>query len=164
VLAQIERARAGSGERKADGVSIFSYASPRAADPAATVPALGSPPASDRLDFLVAGLAGTPGAFGRPAPVPPMPWIEHPSRGFVAGTVVNASGMPLEGVRLRLVRRRLFGGSTHLVSDANGWFGTGNLKPGRYRIEIEGATDRQDRGRVELEVMPGRVARARLVR
>jgi len=189
VLAQIDRVRAGRGRNRADGVSIFSYfqpsappavpgapataaASARAAGTTAGTPATTAaplpvvapaPPARpERLDFLVNGIAPAQGAFDRPAAVPPMPWLDRPNRGSVAGTVTDASGASLEGVAVRIVRRRLFGGTKRTATDANGWFGLTGLKPGRYRVEIARAA--AGTPHAEIEVKAGDVARAALRR
>lgn len=161
VLAQIARAREGRRRATADGVSIFSYASPRASasTPAATTPAA---PAPDRLDFLASGNGGAPGAFTSPVPVPVMPWIEQPRRGFLAGRVMTASGGSVEGATVRITRRRLFGGTRRVMSDACGWFGTGDLKPGRYRVQVEDGRGRTVGQAVDVEVSAGRVSRANL--
>jgi len=188
VLAQIARVRSGRGRRMADGVSIYSYASPSAAPTppapapapqpggaragapqlsgapsgAAPAPALQAQPDPARLDFLVNGVSPARGAFAGPAPVPPMPWLDRPTRGYLAGIVTDAAGTPLEGVPVRVVRRRLFGGTKRTVSDANGWFGLTDLKPGRYRLEIEGRHE-ADVPPTEILVETGQVARAALV-
>ncbi len=174
VLAQIGRVRDGRGRDRADGVSIFSYFQPSAPPapatpaPAGTAPPLPvvapPPPRPERLDFLVNGIAPTHGAFERPAAVPPMPWLERPTRGYVAGTVTDAAGAGLEGVTVRIVRRRLFGGTKRTTTDANGWFGMTGLKPGRYRVEIERAAGETSAARAEIEVKAGQVARAALRR
>jgi len=131
---------------------------------ATPLPVVAPPPRPERLDFLVTGVVPAPGAFRRPAPVPSMPWIERPTRGYVAGSVADRSGPGLEGVRVRVSRRRLFGGTRRTVTDANGWFGMTNLKPGRYRVELEGPEGRAAGGRVEIEVKAGQVSRAALTR
>ena len=91
-----------------------------------------------------------------------MPWLDRPTRGYLAGTVTDAAGTPLEGVPIRVVRRRLFGGTKRLTSDANGWFGLTDLKPGRYRVEVEGRRE-TELPPTEVLVEPGQVARAALV-
>ncbi len=156
VLAQIERARSGRGRRIADGVSLFSYFVPSAALSSTPVEA---PPPPERLDFLTRGTSQRPAAFAGPAAVPAMPWIDRPERGYVAGTVTTPAGDPVEGVTIRISRRRLFGGTRRAVTDANGWFGTTGLKPGRYAVRVDGDRDWP----VEVRVAAGRVSRATLV-
>ena len=180
VLAQISRARAGRGREKADGVSVFSYFQPSAPPPpaerapvtpgtqqptvtAAPLPVVAPPPPRpERLDFLTKGVESVPGAFARPAAVPSRPWLERPTRGYLAGTLTDDAGVPVEGSTVRIVRRRLFGGTKRAVTDANGWFGAAGLKPGRYRVEVEGRGTRTPTGRVEVEIKAGQVSRAAL--
>jgi len=163
VLAQIGRARARRGRQAADGISIFSYFSPSALEtrPASPAPGPDALPSRERLDFLVHGVARTPGAFERPAAVPPMPWLERPGKGCLAGSVVSRSGAGIEGVRIRVARRGLLGRTRWALTDANGWFGMTNLEPGRWRVEIDGARGRRP-VRVDVEIAAGRVGRARM--
>jgi len=170
VVAQIARARAAAGRARADGVSIFSYFVPSAgpAQPA-TAPAQAavgkreaevSPPPA-RLDFLVNGLPPAAGPFAQLASVPSMRWLDEPNRGSLAGTVTR-SGAGVEGVRVRITRRRLFGGTKQVVTDANGWFGAMGLKPGRYRVQVDDSgTDANPRFE-DVEILPGRVSRVAL--
>ncbi len=166
VLAQISRAREAAGRSRVDGVSIYSYFTPSAAPTAPLARTGGAKreadvlPSPGRLDFLVDGIAPASGPFAQSAPVPPMPWLERPNRGYLAGMLTMPSGIGLERVRVRIVRRRLFGGTTRVQTDANGWFGASGLKPGRYLVQIEGETSTSTRQ--EIEVVAGRVSRVAL--
>ena len=165
-LAQIGRARAGVDGHHVIGVSFFSYAVPTR--PRETPPgAEPQPPAipvtgSDRLAFLADGVDGVPGAFARPAPVPAMPWIDQPERGWLAGTLAATSAGDNDDVVVRVKRKRLwpFGGTTRVRTDGNGYFGLANVKPGRYDVsaDVRGA----HAGKVEVRVEAGKVARVNL--
>jgi uncharacterized lipoprotein YddW (UPF0748 family) len=169
VLAQVARVRTPEGKARADGLSLFSYYQPSA--PPAGVPAGARPPLSapasppaapDRLDYLVHGSASAPAAFTGPAPVPPMPWIERPMQGFIAGTVVDAGGAGMEGRTVRIRRTGWFRRTLRTTSDANGWFGMTRLSPGKYRVQLEDAGGGALPERVEVVVTAGGVARAAL--
>lgn len=158
-LAQIARARAADDGRVA-GVSFFSYAVPTlpvAVKPGTDLPAL-PVSGSDRLAFLAEGIPGTAGAFTRPAPVPAMPWIERPDRGWLAGTVAATAEGENDSVEVTIVRRRYwpFGNTTRVRTDGNGYFGLARLKPGRYEVSVGSAGRRQ---RFELDVQAGRISR-----
>jgi hypothetical protein len=167
--------RAPQGKARADGVSFFSYYQPSmappapaggaapAVDPGSTPPPKAPPPPAaspERLDFLVRGAGGVPAAFSAPAPVPPMPWIERPDRGFIAGTVVDASGAAIEGRTVRIRRGGWFRRTRKATTDADGWFGMTRLTPGRYTVRLEDARGTALPDRVEVIVIAGSVARA----
>lgn len=165
-LAQVARVRAPEGPHRAHGVSLFSYAAPVAAPPRPDAPAeppsLSVTPASTpaRLAFLAEGADGAPGPFAAPAPVPAMPWIDAPVEGMLAGTLTG----PREAVDGRVIAFKRTGGfswfrrPTKLPADGNGFFGTARLRPGRYKVWVDG----QRGGRVEAQVEAGRVARVAL--
>jgi hypothetical protein len=178
VLAQIARVRSPQGRHRADGVSFFSYYQPSMAPPApagaaapavvpgSTPPAQAPPPpaaAPDRLDYLVRGAGGSPAAFAGPAVVPPMPWIERPTHGFMAGTVVDGSGAALEGRTVRIRRTGWFRRTRKTASDGNGWFGMTKLTPGTYTVRVEDERGRPLPERAEVMVTAGGVARAAIV-
>lgn len=158
-LAQIARARA-EDDGRVVGVSFFSYAVPtlpnavKAGTDLPVVPVSGS----DRLAFLAEGTPEGPGAFRHPAPVPAMPWIERPNRGWLAGAVASSTRGGNDGVEVTIVRRRYwpFGNTTRVRTDGNGYFGVARLKPGRYEVSIEAGEGRQ---RFELDVHAGRISR-----
>lgn len=159
-LAQIARARTAASGRVI-GVSFFSYAVPM--PPAARENGVNPPadiPASERLAFLADGADGLPGAFPHPAPVPPMPWIERPEHGWLAGTVAGTTRAPSDGIVVRITRKRLwpFGNTSRVRTDGNGFFGLAKVKPGRYTVAT------QDHGGAwrsqEVRVAGGRVTRA----
>jgi len=154
IQAQLNRVREPIGADRTDGVSFFSYASMCAAtrqDPSAPP----APPAADRFDFLSQG-GNAP--FAQPAPVPPMPWIDSPATGWIAGTAVGQDGTGIDAARIELRRagwwpfRRTF----RTVTDGNGWFGYAGVAPGRYQIRLPGSTP------TAVEVAAGIVTRVEL--
>ena len=165
ILDQISRVRRPDGGHHADGVSFFSYASPQqppdgATDSASTAvaPAGGG---ADRLAFLAEGNGQTPPAFARPAPVPAMPWIDRPQVGWIAG-IVHGPASPADTVRVRIKRTgfALFRRATLVETDGNGYYGLTNVKPGRYRVWLDG--NDADGSSVEVVVEAGKVTRADL--
>jgi uncharacterized lipoprotein YddW (UPF0748 family) len=160
VLAQVARVRATEGRARADGLSIFSYYQPGSTPPPQAPPSPVAAP--DRLDYFVRGAGSSPAAFTGPAPVPPMPWIERPTHGFVAGTVSDASGAAVQGCTIRIRRTGWFSRTRKTTSDANGWFGMTRLAPGKYSVGLEDAQGRALPARVEVVVSAGNVARVAL--
>lgn len=158
-LAQIARARTAENGR-VTGVSFFSYAVPRPAVPQQDgLKASAIVPATERMAFLADGADGRPGAFPRPAPVPPMPWIERPEHGWLAGTVTGTTRAAGDGIAVRITRKRLwpFGNTSHVRTDGNGFYGLAKIEPGRYTVAI-----RNDAGgwrTQQVQVSAGRVAR-----
>lgn len=152
VLAQIARVRASAGRRRADGVSLYSYFRPsllpQTADPER--PPANVKAAPDRFGFLVDGAGEAAPPFLAEAPLPSLPWVERPTRGFLAGTAVDGATV---GVR----RHGWFRRTRSLTADGNGWFGMTRLKAGKYRVRLEhsGRTET-----VTVEVRAGEVARA----
>lgn len=159
-LAQVARARTDENGRVA-GVSFFSYAVPR--QPAVVKPGTDLPAVPvtgrDRLAFLADGTETADAAFPLPAPVPVMPWIVSPKRGWIAGVVTAPTPTGADGAVVKVTRRRFwpFGNTTRVVADGNGYFGLAKVKPGRYAVSL----DRPERSSVEFEVRvePGKVAR-----
>jgi uncharacterized lipoprotein YddW (UPF0748 family) len=153
-LLQVARSRRVDGGARADGVSFFSYAVPTAVQDGETTHA--------GLAFLAQGTANAAPAFARPAAVPPMPWLEHPERGWIAGTVTAGTRAETDGVTVKLRRTgfRLFRRTRSVETDGNGHFALSNLKPGRYRVWMAGVK----RAPVMVEVAAGAVARADLMR
>ena len=177
VLAQVARVRAADGRRRADGMSFFSYYQPSMAPvpppgavtpfvtPGSTPPPQAPPPptaAQDRLDYLLRGAGHAAPAFTGPASVPPMPWIEQPTHGLVAGIVLGANGATLEGRTVRVRRTGWFRRTRRTTTDANGWFGMTQLAPGVYSVRLEDPAGRPLPVRAEVAIAAGRVARARL--
>ncbi len=151
-LAQIERVRRPEGKGRASGVSFFSYASPR------STPAAGA----DKIAFLAEGAAGRPAAFARPAPVPPMPWIDRPARGWIAGTVKASapSGMDTVVVKIKRAGFRPFSRARRVSTDGSGCFGLTNVKPGTYRVWLDRQGGPTKKARVA--VTAGKVAKVEL--
>jgi uncharacterized lipoprotein YddW (UPF0748 family) len=177
VLAQVSRVRAAEGRARADGMSFFSYYQPStgppvppgapaaAVQPGSTPPPQAPPPpaaAPERLDYLIRGAGAAPAVFTAPAPVPPMPWIERPTHGFIAGSVSDAAGATLERRTVRIRRTGWFRRTRKTTSDANGWFGMTKVAPGRNRVQLEDARGKATRERVTIVVTPGAVARVAL--
>ena len=152
-LAQITRVRAADGRHRVDGVSFFSYFAPqqRSSDPEKLAGV--AEPGGNRLAFLTT-------AFPVPAPVPAMPWIEKPTTGWIAGTVKAATPEQADGVVVKTERAgfALFRRVRKVETDGNGYFGLTNVKPGRYRVWIDGGR------RAEVIVQAGTVSRADLER
>ena len=89
-----------------------------------------------------------------------MPWIDAPVEGMLAGTLTG----PREAIDGRVVAFKRAGGfswfrrSTKLTADGNGFFGAARLRPGRYKVWVDGPRG----GRIEAQVEAGRVARVAL--
>lgn len=165
-IAQVARVRAPEGPHRAQGVSFFSYAVPVTAPPAGAAPAeppsLAVTPATSpaRLAFLVEGTGEGPGPFATAATVPPMPWIARPATGMLAGTIAGPREA-VDGRRVSLKRTGAFAWfrrQATIAADGNGFFGLTALRPGRYRVWVEG----QPGGRETVRVERGRVARVAL--
>ena len=141
---------------------------PPAAAPAAAAAenAVAAPPlpqaAPDRLDFLVRGAGNAPGALARPAGVPPMPWIDHPTHGFIAGTVSDPNGAGIEGRTIHVRRTGWLRRTRRTTSDANGWFGMTGLAPGKYTVRLGDARGNPLPVRVDVVVTAGAVTRVAL--
>jgi uncharacterized lipoprotein YddW (UPF0748 family) len=165
-LAQAERARQREGRHAAVGLSLFSYANLYGAPPAQAGQVAGTqnaPQAQDRLSFLSTELPAWPAnlqrapVFSKPAAIPPMDWIEKPTRGMAGGTIRDETGVASDGAEVRVRRRRfLFARTLRTESDGNGFFGFTNLKPGRYRAWWGDGAQRRD---ASFEVTAGNVAR-----
>ena len=151
-VAQVARVRRPEGRGRASGVSFFAYASPQAPPPAA----------ADRIAFLGQGVSGRPAPFARPSPVPAMPWIERPERGWIAGTVKGPGPAEVDTVLVKVKRTgfRPFSRARRVWTDGNGYFALTNVKPGTYRVRLDrpGAPSRT----VRVVVIAGRVGRADL--
>lgn len=159
-LAQVRRARVVDGGRVA-GVSFFSYAvpvQPPAVEPGTDLPAV-PVTVTGRLAFLAEGGDGAPAVFARPAPVPAMEWIATPEHGWIAGTVIGATGEEPDGAVVTIVRRRFwpFGNKMRVVADGNGYFGVAKVVPGRYAIALAAGDSRRT---IEVRVEPAKVSRA----
>ncbi len=165
-LAQVARVRKAEGRARADGVSFFSYAVPRVLPPATSGAAavLSQPPVPgpDRVAYLGEGIASLPPAFAHPAPVPAMPWIERPERGWIAGVVKAPTPGEADTVVVKVKRAgfRPFSRAKRVWTDGDGYFGLTNVKPGRYRVWIDrrGTPSRS----IRVEVAAGKVSRADL--
>ena len=142
------------------GVSFFSYAvpvQPAVVKPGSDLPAV-AVTGADRLAFLSEGTAGATAPFPRPAPVPRMPWIDTPERGWIAGAVDGGSPTEVDGATVTVRRKRFwpFSNTTRLRTDGNGYFGLAHVKPGRYEVEVQ----RDQRSwKATIQVEAGKVAR-----
>ena len=85
------------------------------------------------------GVEGRSGVFTSPAAVPALPWIDRPTRGFIAGLAKDREGMPLDGATVRIKRTGWFRRTARVTTDGNGWFGISQRSPGRYVIRLESA-------------------------
>jgi hypothetical protein len=173
VLAQISRVRQPShGGIRAAGMSLYSYGgmfrvaqppsavsgAPRVAQPPSAVQ--GAPPAPrpevpplERTSFL--STSGAP--FASEASIPPLKWIDSPTRGGISGTLKRSDGTPIDGGAVRVRRSSWFASTQRVTADGNGNFGLANLKPGTYRVQSG------DKGKPsKVTVTPGGVARADL--
>jgi uncharacterized lipoprotein YddW (UPF0748 family) len=167
LLAQIARVREADGEHRLAGVSFFSYAAPvlRPDPPASTTANPPSsvapePPPGDRYAFLSDGAPGASAAFTAPVPLPPMPWIDRPSTGWIAGVVSAGSREAVDDIDVQIRRTGLFKKTLRVRTDANGFFAMTNVAPGKYRVRVEGGGLRKTSSTVA--VVAGRVSRADL--
>ncbi len=163
-LAQLARVRRSEGKHLADGVSFFSYANPSAAAPseqAAVAAAVPAPSGSQRLSYLAGGTSAHPPAFPDRVPPPPMPWIDRPAEGWVAGTVAGSDGRGLDGAKVQMRKSGWwpFRKTYRTQTDGNGWFGFAALKPGSYEVR---GVERAGTNRQEIQVEAGEVSRVEL--
>jgi hypothetical protein len=77
--------------------------------------------------------------FSAPVPVPPMEWKESPVSGIFQGTVVDATGKPVDGCSVRI--RELGAG---IRADGSGWYCFTDVPSGTYTLEAS----RPDHGRI----------------
>jgi hypothetical protein len=154
ILAQLGRVREPIGGDRIDGMSFFSCASMYAA-PQQDSSTSAAPPAADRFDFLS---QGENAPFARMAPVPPMPWIDTPVAGWIAGTAIGPDGKGIDGAGVEMRRAGWwpFRRALHTVTDGNGWFGFADVAPGRYQVRLPGSAP------ALAEVEAGRVKRVEL--
>lgn len=165
VLAQLARARAPEGKWRADGTSIFSYFRPAAVSLAANPEAAPAAEIADpaRLDFLINGAGASAPAYAGPVAPPPVPWLDRPATGWLAGTMADEAGSVVEGATIRIRRAGLFRRTLRVTSDGNGWFGRTQLKPGTYRVSVEAPPGQPAAVRTaRVEIRAGTVARVAL--
>lgn len=169
-LKQVRRVRRAEGSHRAEGLAFFSYANPFPAPPSRDASPSANPQREpkpvdpeERVAFFSLGATPQAPAFPQPAAIPKMDWLEQPTRGWLAGTVRDASGNPADGARVRVRRTGWspFRRTLHAVADGNGFFGLTNLRPGRYRVWREVAPGRVSETTVEVNA--GRVTRVELV-
>src|SRR6185437_6412365 len=102
------------------------------------------------------------GLWTTDVPVPPLPWIAHPTLGHLTGFAFDDDLTPMDQATVTLRRRRDAQHNRHVagewstVVDGNGFYGFPNIKPGSYDVRI----DWHGRHFVESDVIvkPGRVA------
>lgn len=96
------------------------------------------------------------------AAVPAMPWIEHPERGWIAGTLAAGAGSDNDDVVVKVKRKRFwpFGRTTRVRTDGDGYFGLANVKPGRHEVSVDARGKRA--AKVEVRAEAGKVTRVNL--
>lgn len=158
-IAQMERARRTEGQIVAEGLALYSYATPvtAAADSRARRPSV-APATRDLLEYLVQGPGSAPGPFRNPVPIPIMDWVEYPQTGSLAGVVRGSDGKPVDGaaVVLRVAGWSPFRETQCTTSDGTGYFGFANLAPGPYEVQLEEGAPNQT---ITAHVQVARVSR-----
>lgn len=81
----------------------------------------------------------TPPVFASPATVPEMTWKTQPTTGHLKGTLKAGDGTPLDRVWVELHDAATKAFLAARSTDASGWFGFVDLKPGRYDVTLGGA-------------------------
>jgi hypothetical protein len=166
LLSQISRVRQPDGDDRLAGVAFFSYAVP--ALPPVPTAENGAPltsravpePGVDRLAFLADGVPPVSPAFERFVPLPRMPWIDTPTRGWISGVVRASSPALVDDVAISIRRTGWFHPTATVRTDGNGFFGLTDVAPGRYQVRVEG--NGVPRTTAKVQVVAGRVARADL--
>ncbi len=163
VLAQIARVRQESHRQRVEGICFFSYTSLyRTPAAAANGPVLAAPRVAiepqERVGFLVSGAASWPGPFAAATSRPPMPWIDAPRSAYISGVARKADGSALDGGTIRVRQTGLFARTRRVTTDGNGYFGLTNLKPGKYRLQVEARGSQRQGTTTTVELAPGRVA------
>ena len=158
-IAQMERVRRTEGQIVAEGLALYSYATPvaTAAHSSTRGPSVAST-TRDLLEYLVQGPGSAPGPFRNPVPIPTMDWVEYPQTGSLAGVVRDSDGKPVDGAAVVLLVAG-WGRSREMqctTSDGTGYFGFANLAPGAYEVRLEKAAPTQA---VRVDVQLARVAR-----
>jgi hypothetical protein len=133
VLAQLQRARA----LHPLGVALYSYAVPTSdlADPPSDGDVM---PARDEVATQLRFV------FPRPAPVPDLAWLSHPTLG---GLLVEAQGQ--DGARVTLSNGA--GVQRTWRTDGTGVAGSFDLPPGRYSVSLGASV-------LQVDVRPGAVS------
>lgn len=159
-LDQLDRVRRAEGKHRVEGVSFFSYASPSGVrSEAATTAATPQSPAPERLTYLANGTSTRRPAFPDRVRPPSMQWIEHPTQGWVAGTVAGQEGKEVDGARIEMRKAGWwpFRKTYRTRTDGNGWFGFATLKPGRYEVRLVQSPGKPTSQKTE--VFAGKVSR-----
>lgn len=113
------------------GWTGYSYANPSATATASTDPAVKAAE-RDRLEEAL-----TAELFADPADVPEMTWKTEPTRGHLAGTIVDRDGTPLDQITVEVRALRRGQETTTTRTDGSGWFGAVDLAPGRYLVRVD---------------------------
>ncbi|HEX2954608.1 MAG TPA: family 10 glycosylhydrolase [Bacillota bacterium] len=81
--------------------------------------------------------------FPTPVPVPDMPWKSKPTKGYLMGTVTDPSGKIYDHYKITVVaidpvtlKPNAANASYEVYTDGNGWFGSAELLPGKYRVSL----------------------------
>jgi len=78
--------------------------------------------------------AAIAGVFDRSATVPALPWKDTPTRGHLAGTLVQRPPcLDLDGLAVQLSGPQ----ARSLSADGSGWFGAVDLPPGDYLLSVD---------------------------
>ena len=86
-----------------------------------------------------------------------MPWVETPTRGSILGVLRSSEQARVDGANIRIKRAGWwpFRRSQTVISDGNGYFGSAQLKAGKYSLSTEGKSSRST-----AEVRAGQVTRS----
>jgi hypothetical protein len=161
-IAQMERVRQTENQLAAEGLALYSYATPAAAAAQSRASApIAAPATHDLLEYLVRGPGSAPGPFRNAVPIPIMDWVESPQKGSLAGIARGQDGKPADGatVVLRIAGAGPFSEMQRSTSDGTGYFGFANLAPGPYEVWIEKAGPNQTK---TADVQIARVTRVEI--
>ena len=146
----------------ADGVSFYSYATPRTGSPDAN--GAGAGEGHSDGDETSAVFALDPYVFAEPARLPSIEWIERPERGGLLGRALDGEGAAVDGATIEIRRAgwSLLRSWRKVSTDGNGYFGFTGLRPGRFRVRWKHGSD-ADLGTVaSVLITAGQVARIEL--
>ncbi|MBI3405161.1 MAG: carboxypeptidase regulatory-like domain-containing protein [Acidobacteria bacterium] len=108
-----------------------------------------SPP-RERIAFLADGAGDRKGSFAHTAPVPRMDWVDSSATGLVAGIVESSEGKPADGAMV-VLKKGVFSRPVRIETDGNGWFGSANLKSGKYKLWAEKSARKSAVSTIEIK-------------